>query len=87
MLTRTIAQARAQPTSLHIVLLLSLCAPLLKLAGPQRTIVGASGVVDLVNFVLPGDATSKSHSGVKKRYSLFTDAWGFDPLRGFAPQC
>ena len=66
MLTRTIAQARAQPTSLHIVLLLSLCAPLLKLAGPQRTIVGACGVVDLVNFVLPGDATSKSHSSVKK---------------------
>ena len=24
------------------------------------------GVNDLVNFVLPGDATSKSHSGVKK---------------------
>ena len=63
MLTRTIAQARAQPTSLHIVLLLSLCAPLLKLAGPQRTVVGACGVVDLLNFVLPGDATSKSHSG------------------------
>ena len=63
MLTRTIAQACAQPTSLHIVLLLSLCAPLLKLAGPPRTIVGACGVVDLVDFVLPGDATSKSHSG------------------------
>jgi hypothetical protein len=63
MLTRTIAQARAQPTSLHIALLLSLWAPLLKLAGPQRQIVGACGVVDLVNFVLPGDATSKSHSG------------------------
>ena len=66
MLTRNIAQARAQPTSLRSVLLLSLCAPLLKLAGPQRTIVGACGAADLVNFVLPGDATSKSHSGVKK---------------------
>ena len=48
------------------MLLLSLCAPLLKLAGPQRTIVGACGVVDLVSFVLPGDAISKSHSSVKK---------------------
>ena len=66
MLTRTIAQARAQPTSLHIVLLLPLCAPLLKLAGPQRTIVGACRAVDLVISFLPGDATSKSHSGVKK---------------------
>jgi hypothetical protein len=65
-LTRTIAQARAQPTSLHIVLLLPLCAPLLKLAGPQRTVVASCRVVDLGNFVLPGDATSKSHSGVKK---------------------
>ena len=63
MFTRTIAQTRAQPTSLHIVLLLSLCAALLKLAGPQRTIVGACGVVDLVNFGLPGDATLKSHNG------------------------
>ena len=48
------------------MLLLSLCAPLLKLAGPEGTIVGACGGADLVNFVLPGDATLKSHSGVKK---------------------
>ena len=50
MLTRAVAQARAQPTSLHIVLLLSLCAPLLKLAGPKRQLLEPLGLLMFSEF-------------------------------------